>query len=62
VLAVYDFIRLPVTDLHTLKATGFSQPHLDPFDRLLAAQCLVEDLEIISLDHQLDLFGVKRLW
>lgn len=36
--------------------------HRDPFDRLLVAQALVEELPIISSDEQLDRYGVKRLW
>jgi PIN domain nuclease of toxin-antitoxin system len=62
VLAAYQFIRLPISDLHSLMATGFAQPHLDPFDRLLAAQSLLEDLELVSLDDKLDQFGVRRVW
>ncbi len=36
--------------------------HKDPFDRLLVAQALVENLPIISHDTQLDAYGAKRLW
>ena len=36
--------------------------HRDPFDRLLAAQALTEDLPVISNDAQLDQYGVKRRW
>lgn len=61
-LATYQFIRLPISDLHALMATGFAQPHLDPFDRLLAAQSLLEDLELVSVDDKLDQFGVRRIW
>jgi PIN domain nuclease of toxin-antitoxin system len=36
--------------------------HRDPFDRLLAAQALAEDLTLISRDAIFDQYGVKRLW
>jgi PIN domain nuclease of toxin-antitoxin system len=36
--------------------------HKDPFDRLLAAQALNNDLPIISSDSRLDQYGVKRHW
>ena len=36
--------------------------HKDPFDRLLAAQALVEDLPVISNDARLDGYGVTRHW
>jgi PIN domain nuclease of toxin-antitoxin system len=34
----------------------------DPFDRMLAAQALIEGLPIVSNDETLDLFGITRLW
>lgn len=36
--------------------------HRDPFDRLLVAQALTEDLAIVSVDPALDPYGVRRLW
>lgn len=36
--------------------------HRDPFDRLLAAQALVEDLAVISNDARLETYGVTRHW
>jgi PIN domain nuclease of toxin-antitoxin system len=34
----------------------------DPFDRLLAAQALVEGIPLISADAIFDQYGVNRLW
>jgi PIN domain nuclease of toxin-antitoxin system len=36
--------------------------HRDPFDRLLAAQCLVEAVPIVSADSVFDQYGVSRTW
>ncbi len=36
--------------------------HKDPFDRLLAAQSLLEGIPLVSVDAQLDPYGVNRLW
>lgn len=36
--------------------------HRDPFDRLLIAQMMVEDLPVISADQVFDQYGVSRLW
>jgi PIN domain nuclease of toxin-antitoxin system len=36
--------------------------HRDPFDRLLAAQALVEDLTIVSADPVFKKYGVSRVW
>lgn len=36
--------------------------HRDPFDRLLAAQALDEELPIVSSDPVFRRYGVKRIW
>lgn len=36
--------------------------HRDPFDRLIIAQAVVEQMPIISVDTILDSYGVKREW
>jgi len=36
--------------------------HRDPFDRLLAATALCDDLTLVSRDDVFDLYGVKRVW
>jgi PIN domain nuclease of toxin-antitoxin system len=36
--------------------------HRDPFDRILAAQALVEDMAFVSRDAAFDLWGVRRIW
>jgi PIN domain nuclease of toxin-antitoxin system len=53
---------LPVTCAHGLKAGELENPHKDPFDRMLAAQSLLDNLTLLSKDKVLDGFGVKRVW
>lgn len=36
--------------------------HRDPFDRLLIAQALVEQLPVISHDSAFDAYAVQRIW
>ena len=36
--------------------------HKDPFDRLLAAQSIIEKIPIISSDDIFNQYGVDRLW
>lgn len=36
--------------------------HRDPFDRLLVAQALVEQVALVSNDPVFDQYGVMRLW
>lgn len=41
---------LPITSEHALVAGRLEWDHRDPFDRLLAAQALVEGLELLTVD------------
>ncbi|WP_396135865.1 type II toxin-antitoxin system VapC family toxin [Chamaesiphon sp. VAR_69_metabat_338] len=36
--------------------------HRDPFDRLLIAQAMVEDIVLISADIVFSLYPVRRMW
>ena len=36
--------------------------HRDPFDRLIIAQALVEELPVISTDMIFDAYGISREW
>lgn len=54
--------QLPLSDRHAIVAGSFRQGRGDPFDRLLAAQALVEAMPIVSIDEDLDAFGVQRFW
>ncbi len=60
--AAAGFIPLAITLAHASLAGGLEIPHKDPFDRLLIAQALVEDLTLVSNEAIFDGFGVKRLW
>lgn len=56
------FIPLSVTMPHAERAGRFDDPHKDPFDRMIIAQALAEDLVLISNETLFDRFGVRRLW
>jgi PIN domain nuclease of toxin-antitoxin system len=36
--------------------------HRDPFDRVLIAQSLVEEIPIVSNERAFDAYGVTRIW
>jgi PIN domain nuclease of toxin-antitoxin system len=36
--------------------------HSDPFDRLIAAQAIENNLTILSPDRPLSFLGAKRIW
>ena len=54
--------ELPITVAHAQRAGTLTQPHRDPFDRMLAAQALIEELPIIGRDEVLRDFGVALVW
>ncbi len=47
---------------HALRAGRMPGEHRDPFDRMLAAQALHEDIPILSADTRFDGFGARRIW
>ncbi len=61
-LALNDVEILPISVAHLATVARLPFHHRDPFDRLLIAQALVEDLPIVGGDAAFDLYGVKRRW
>ena len=53
---------LGITISHTAKVAVLPFYHRDPFDRLLIAQAIVEQMPIVSHDTEFDAYGVTRLW
>jgi PIN domain nuclease of toxin-antitoxin system len=45
---------LPITVPHILKVAQLPHYHSDPFDRLLIAQALAENIPIVSVDGKFD--------
>ena len=54
--------ELPLSVRHALAAGSFSSPHRDPFDRILAAQALIEGLPLVSRDPAFAEFPVDTIW
>lgn len=57
-----DFHILPIEPKHTVVLTTLPFHHRDPFDRLLIAQAMVEDIPIVSIDPAFDAYPIIRLW
>lgn len=53
---------LPVRLHHALRVATLPALHRDPFDRMLVAQALVEELAILSRDVRLGGYSVRVLW
>lgn len=56
------FNELPITLRHALRAGSLPGPHRDPFDRMLIAQAISDDLVLVSNETAFDRYGVQRLW
>jgi PIN domain nuclease of toxin-antitoxin system len=56
------FGYLHIEPKHTAALTTLPYHHRDPFDRLLIAQAMVENVPIVSGDRVLDGYGITRLW
>lgn len=56
------FELLPVELRHATFVESMPMHHRDPFDRLLAAQAILDNLTIVSSDIIFDRYGVDRIW
>ena len=57
--------KIDLLDIELIHATfveTLPHYHRDPFDRLLAAQALIEKMQLVSADPVFDHYGVTRLW
>lgn len=61
-LGVNGFQLLPVDLDDVARVATLPFHHRDPFDRLLAAQALSDDLTLVSADPVFRKYGVKRVW
>jgi PIN domain nuclease of toxin-antitoxin system len=56
------FMLLDVHTRHALAAGRLVLAHRDPFDRLLAAQAMAENLTLVTRDPAFSSFDVPTLW
>jgi PIN domain nuclease of toxin-antitoxin system len=61
-LAEQDFKALPISLEHARLGGLLPGAHRDPFDRVLAAQALLDDLVLVTSDAAIAAFGPKTLW
>lgn len=62
VIADQGFIGLPINLRHGQVAGSLPGPQRDPFDRMLIAQAMLENLVLVSNEQPFDAYGVTRLW
>lgn len=62
--AIFDngFTILPIEPRHCEPLVTLSFYHKDPFDPLLIAQAMVENIPMVSIDTAFDPYPITRLW
>jgi PIN domain nuclease of toxin-antitoxin system len=53
---------LPISLDHVLRIEGLPLHHRDPFDRILIAQSLEENLPLITADPVFDRYPIQLIW
>ena len=61
-VAANDFRMLAIEIAHVGRVETLARHHGDPFDRLLIAQALEEDIAVVTADPIFRKYGVKRIW
>ena len=61
-MAALGVTVLPVAVEYADVQTTLPFHHRDPFDRLLIAQAVVENVPVVSRDAVFDRYGVTRVW
>lgn len=61
-IADEGFAELPITVEAGARAGALPELHRDPFDRILIAQAILNNLTLASGDALFDRYGVQRLW
>ena len=62
IIASQGFTELGISVRHARLAGEMGVDHKDPFDRLLIAQAMSEDLALVSNETRFDEFAVTRVW
>ena len=57
-----SFTELPINSVHALRAGTIPSDHCDPFDRMIAAQSILEKLPVASIDQAISDLGAERIW
>ena len=57
-----DIVILQIENEYLKKLTALPAIHKDPFDRLIIATALAEDLTIITADENIQKYDVSWIW
>ena len=61
-MTIDRFQEIDITARHAYRAGILQGVHTDPFDRMIAAQSMIEKVPVITPDEQIESFGAERIW
>ena len=61
-VAAEKFAILDLTAAHARLAGSIDSEHRDPFDRMLAAQCKLDGLALVTADRAFRDFAIEIIW
>lgn len=62
VVAEQGFVELPITARHARLSGSIALANADPFDRILVAQAVIEQMALVSNERPFDTVGIHRIW
>ena len=62
VMADEGFVLLPISYRHLRALDNLPQAHRDPFDRMLIAQSIAENLPVVTNDRAFAAYGIDIFW
>jgi PIN domain nuclease of toxin-antitoxin system len=60
-LAINNFLELPIMIEHSQKLYQLPLHHNDPFDRIMVAQAMSEDLTFMTRDTKISLYEIRTI-
>ena len=61
-MAINTIQWLPIEMTHCAEVTELPFHHRDPFDRMLIAQAIVEEMKLLSRDSRLSEYAIELIW
>lgn len=61
-MAAYGIRSLQIELHHALRTYSLPHHHNDPFDRMLIAQSIVEEMSLLSADPKFRGYGIRVIW
>ncbi|MBD2753628.1 type II toxin-antitoxin system VapC family toxin [Spirosoma validum] len=57
-----NITTLPIRFEHTALVRSLPFYHKDPFDRIIIAQSILDDMAVLSRDGHFDAYSIRRFW